>query len=629
MSKPDSTPPSQWTGLHRRLIASLRAFGGREGSKLLVLAVVIGLGTGLGAWVFAQLLEGVTGFCYRLVGERAGRHSDNLLLLVFLIFPAVGGLLVGMMTHFFAREAKGHGVPEVMDAIARRNGVIRPRVSIAKALASALTIGSGGSAGTEGPIVQIGAALGSSAGQFMGVSRRYLPMLIGCGTAAGIAAIFKAPIAGVLFALEIFLFDFSLRTFTPVVISAVMSATITQALAHNNRAILQLPPSFANSYTFAWWEVGNYVVLGLLAGVLAAAYTRSLYLAEDVFDDRLGKVLHPIVRPALGGLLLGGVGLLVLIVHTPIQGQPAIFGNGYPVVRDLLIPDSYEFGGELYYPVGLLLLLLVAKLIGTSLTLGSGGSGGVFSPALFMGACLGGTFGLLLQRMGMDVNPLAYAVVGMAAVFAGSTHAYLTGIVMLFEMTQTYRVMVPVMLAATVATVISQLIKRESIYTEKLKRRGVQMSSLADMTLLRRLTVAQVSLAPATTVRSGDPLAVLISKAAAAPTADFVVVDDQDRYAGMVVAEDLRTALLEREAVPLLLVGELMRPEIPVVRLTDSLADVHDTFSRHEVSAMPVLAPDGSERVAGLVTRSALMRCYQGELARGTGFGGRKSTPRT
>lgn len=594
----------------------MRTLGFREDTFMLGLAIVIGLGTGAAATGFYKLVEGAIWLYYEELSGSLHIFDNWWLLPMLVLLPVSGGLLVGAITYFFAREAKGHGVPEVMDAIARKNGIIRPRVALAKAIASALTIGSGGSAGTEGPIVQIGAALGSSAGQFFRLSKRQLPVLIGCGAAAGIASIFNAPIAGVLFALEIFLFDFSFRTFTPVVLSSVMSATITHALL-GDKFMLALPDF---QYQFHWWEVGNYLVLGLLAGVLAAGYIRAIYATEDLFDIRLKRV-HFMLRPALGALVLGLLGIaVVLFYRLADHAPPVVFGNGYAFIRIMLDPAQYSAGG---LTVMVLAVLMVGKLLATCLTLGSGGSGGVFAPSLFMGAALGGLFGLVLQQVfpGMGINPVAYAVVGMAAVFAGSTHAFLTAIVMLFEMTGNYKVVLPIMLAATIATAVSQVIKRSSIYTEKLQRRGIRMGMVADMTLLRGLAVEQLKLAHATFAHENEPLSMLLEKAAGAPTADFVVLDDHEHYRGMVVAEDLRVALLEREAVPLLLVRELARSQIPTVSPGDSLADVFDTFSRHDVSALPVAAPDDPETVTGLITRAALMRRYHEELSAGKGYG--------
>ncbi len=596
-----------------------RNLGFREDTFLVVLAVLIGAGTGLGAMAFSYLLSKTIHFYYGWVQGTLHISGGSWTLLLLPLLPASGGLLVGLITYFFAREAKGHGVPEVMDAIARRNGVIRPRVSLAKAVASALTIGSGGSAGTEGPIVQIGAAVGSSLGQVLRLPRGHLPVLIGCGAAAGIASIFNAPIAGVLFALEIFLYDFSFRTLTPVVLSSVVSATVTHALTRTDEAMLQLS---GFRYQFHWWELGNYVVLGVLAGLVAILYIRSLYASEDVFDIRLKRV-HPALRPVVGGLLLGGLGIVLALVGPLLEGQPAVFGNGYPLIRMILDPASYGGGGPVQLGLWLLLGLMAAKLLATCLTLGSGGSGGVFAPSLFMGAALGGLFGVALRDVfgASGVNPVAYAVVGMAAVFAGSTHAFLTAIVMLFEMTHDIRVMLPVMLAATIATIVSQMTQRDSIYTQKLSRRGIRMGMVADMTLLRRISAEQLPLTEATFVRENWPLSEVIAKAAERPTAEFVVTDDAGRYRGMLVAEDLRVALLEREAVPLLLARELARADLPLVHPQESLATLHDKFTRHDVHALPVVDASDSERIVGLVTRSALMRRYQQELSSQRGFG--------
>lgn len=588
----------------RDLLVRLLAKAGFKDEYFLVfLSVVIGAATGVGAHYFFRSIEWATEFAYGLEG---GLYDGRWYLLIAL--PVGGALAVGLITHYFAREAKGHGVPEVMDAIYRHGGVVRPRVAIAKAVASALTIGSGGSAGTEGPIIQIGAAIGSGFGQLLHIHRRQMSILVACGVAGGIASIFNAPIAGVLFALEIFLKDFSLRTFSPVVFASVISCSLTHALRHEGDvAIFELAPDA--QYVFSGAELPYYLILGLLCAVVAVAFIRALYAAEDLSDKI--PIPAPLI-PAVGALGLGLTGVLYLQIHAGGPGAvPQFFGNGYPLIAQVIDRE-----GLLGLSVGLLAGLCALKILATCLTLGSGGSGGIFAPSLFIGATVGGSLGLLLNRFGFvpEGSVSAYALVGMAALVAATTHAPLTAIVILYEITREPKVILPIMFAAIIATTFAQRLCRDSIYTLKLRRRGVRVGTLADLTILRRITADEVRQTRAVCVQPDDPLQRLLDLAIENEVGDFVVVDEEKGYLGMVVAGDIRTALLQPEAVPLLVVGELMREGVPTISPTETLDHVLDVFARASVASLPMVSAGDTSHVTGLITRQAVMSHYQHEL---------------
>ncbi|MCA9311088.1 MAG: chloride channel protein, partial [Phycisphaerales bacterium] len=545
--------------------------------------------------------------------------------------------------------------PEVMDAIYRKNGRLRKRVAVIKSLASAATIGSGGSAGAEGPIVQIGSVIGSSLAQILGITREQATTLLGCGAAAGIASVFNAPIAGVFFVMEIILRDFSLRTFTPIVVASVFSTAVTQSWYGENEAIFAAMDTLA--YQFTIEELPSYVILGLICGALAVGFIRSLYFAEDLYD-RLR--LHYLVKPVTGALLLGILGM-AFVGLTPTGGArdqqiPPFFGNGYETIRTLLAADSFDHdlshvttGGtalEMSEPVSprvvdpdetkhaaevhqlepisttmLALCLLVGfKIIATCLTIGSGGSGGVFAPSLFIGAAGGATFGRVLEAAGLlpeSATPAAYALVGMAAVVAATTHAPLTSILILFELTRDPFVLLPIMLAAVMATVVAQLMLRDSIYTLKLRRRGVLVGTAADLTLLRRLTARDINPVPHVAVTPDDPASKLLELSSAYRIVDFVVVDVERNFLGMVTSEDMRTALIQREAIPYLVVAELMRRDLPIISPDETLDRVLEKFSKHDVASLPLIdsnARNGTP-VIGLITRARLMHRYQQVLA--------------
>ncbi|GHJ41510.1 hypothetical protein Sm713_71190 [Streptomyces sp. TS71-3] len=368
-----------------------------------------------------------------------------------LAAPVVAGLVYGPLVYRFAREARGHGVPEVMFAVARRGGHIAGRVAVVKSLASALCIGGGGSVGREGPIVQIGSALGSTAARLVGVAEDRMRVLVACGAAAGISATFNAPLAGVFFAMELILRDFAAESFGMVVLASVTSSVIGRA-AFGNTPFLHLPAFTVHHLA----EYLLFTLLGVLAGAAGVLFTRVLYLVEDACDAVWRGPEW--ARPTVGGLLLGGV-LLVL---------PQMYGVGYPVLEDAV-------GGA--YATGLLALLLVGKVVATSLTIGIGGSGGVFAPSLFMGAMLGAGYGNVVhQVLPGTAGPVgAYGLIGMGAVFAGAARAPITAVIIMFELTGEYSIILPLMAAIAVATAVSKVLSRDAIYTLKLTRRGVEL----------------------------------------------------------------------------------------------------------------------------------------------------------
>ncbi|MFQ5461543.1 MAG: chloride channel protein [Phycisphaerae bacterium] len=601
--KPASTLAARGQRLRLILINAFAKAGFKEEYFLVLVAMLIGTATGVFAKFFYQLIEFAR---YAAFGETGagGLFEGRPWMLVLL--PTSGGLAVGLITYYFASETKGHGVPEVMDAIYRKGGDIRGRVAGAKAVASALTIGSGGSAGTEGPIIQIGAALGSTLGRYLGIQRGQMGVVVACGISAGIAAIFNAPIAGVLFALEIFLKDFSFRTFSPVVFSSVISCSIMHALSDQDVAIFEVGALRGVQYVFSGAELPLFLVLGILCALASVVFIKALYGLEDLTD---AIQIPEAAKPAAGGLLLGLLGVAFLMIGGS-QRMPAFFGNGYPAIQMLLSKEI------LATTAGSLLLLGVLKTLATCLTLGSGGSGGVFAPSLLMGAALGASFGLVMRNIGLipDANVTAYALVGMGATVAGATHAPLTAIVMLYEITREPKVILPVMFASIVATFGAQALLRDSIYTLKLRRRGVRIGSITDLTLMRKIAVDDIDESPVQFVHADEPLQNLIEKAGETGAVDFVVLDHKGAYQGLVTGKDVRVALLEPEAVLLLLVGELVRSDVPTVTYRETLDTVLDKFARSDVESLPVVNESDGTRVEGVITRQAVMRRYQEEL---------------
>jgi chloride channel protein, CIC family len=616
-----------------RVIVSrgLARLGFREDSFLLILAVVVGMITAAAAVGFHELILVVRDSLYKRAGEQFLYSGYGMFLLV--AFPTGGGLIVGLVGRYVFRVREGHGIVDVMESVVRSSGFQSPIVALEKIITAGVTIGSGGSAGAEGPIVQIGAGIANGIGQLFRVARSQMPVLIGCGSAAGISAIFNAPFGGVLFTLEVILQDFSIRAFTPVVVASVI-AQVTELLlfkllhhAQEFHPIFDVSPDAIRTHeALQWTQVGNFVLLGLFCGLIGLSLIRLMFWTENSFD----KLKIPrIFKPAIGGAVLGVMGVLyvavfgwmVLHVTKPVSFQaypmPAFFGDGYGFIEQLLAPGYYAFHDVNAAKVLILLAFLCAiKVVATCVTLGSGGSGGVIAPSLFLGATVGAVMGAVLQRLGWfaSIHPEVYALVGMGAALAAVVHAPLASILICFEVTEDYKVMVPAMLACVVATAVARLLYPDSIYTLGLRMRGVRMGG-SDGAVLRRLSVEQVTLEPATVVHRNDPFQKILDLTSATGAANFVVVEADGSYRGMVVSDDVQMALLDREAIPLLVVDEMIRNDLPVVKHTDDLGTVLEAFSRYEVSHLPVTMNSRPNHVIGLISRAGLMRRYQQVLA--------------
>lgn len=553
-----------------------------------ILAVIIGIGAGLFACIFRQMIALAQGLFFGQ-GQTLGAWLGDAWVIVI---PALGGLLVGPLTHFLAREAKGHGVPEVMESVSLRGGRIRLRVIAVKALASATCIGSGGSVGREGPIIQMGSAIGSSIGQILRVPEPMLRTLVACGAAAGIAATFNTPIAGVIFALEIILGEFTASNFGLLVVSSVTASLLSRVLLGDNPAFA-VPAYYQLHHPV---ELLFYVFLGLAAGAVGAAFTRLLYFLEDFFDKI--KYLPAYLQPAVGGLALGLIGWKL----------PQIFGIGYETV-------SLALAGEL--TLGLLIILLLAKLVATSLTLGSGGSGGIFAPSLFMGAMLGGLWGTLIHTVYPQLTAPsgAYSLVGMGAVVAATTQAPIQAILIVFEMTRDYRIILPLMMACVVGTFIAQRLSKESIYTMKLARRGISLRSGHDLNVLRAITVEQAMSAEVVSVRVNETLNEVVTNMQRYHYNGFPVVDHEGSLCGIITLADVRATLPdqphERLKVP---VARVMKRRVHTITPQASLEEAFRQFALRNVERLIVVNDHDPRKPAGVLTVRDVIGAYHRAL---------------
>ncbi|MCB0046697.1 MAG: chloride channel protein [Caldilineaceae bacterium] len=589
MSISHPTEQSQFKRMRSKAAAILDRTTLPEEAIIVGTALIVGIGTGLGAVIFIRLLERIQALTY-LAQMSMGMAVGTVVMMT------LAGVVVGAIIQQWASEAKGHGVPEVMEAVAIRGGRIRPRVAVAKILASSLTIGTGGSAGREGPIVQVGSALGSTLGQLFHFSEERVRTLVACGAAAGIAATFNAPIAGTIFALEVILGSFTIRYFGGVVISSVAASIVS-------RALLSSRPAFSvPAYPLSnLGEIPLYITLGVLAALVAVLFIRVLYAAEGWFDD--WKISLP-VKTGLGMFLTALIG---------------IFYPGHMVLGAGLDVLGEAIAGNVDLTMGLLLALLVGKMLTTTLTLGSGNSGGVFAPSLFMGAILGGMVGQIGHALwpGVVINPGAYAIVGMAAVFSGAARAPITAVLIVFEMSNDYQLILPLMLATVLSTLLAELLFPESIYTLKLKLKGISLERGRDQDILESVTVKEVMTQRVETVPVEMTLVELSDRFSQTHTHGFPVVNDTNELAGIVTISDLDLAIHDEKprSTTVLSIGT-PRSRLLVATPDETVGEALARMGARGLGRLPVLESQNSNHLLGVIKRHDIIRAYTIALSR-------------
>ncbi|RME42450.1 MAG: CBS domain-containing protein [Chloroflexi bacterium] len=549
---------------------------------LMVISIGVGLITGLVAVLFIKAIGWITYISFDTgLPQFLAPLGSRWVLLV----PVIGSLISGPMIAYWAMEAKGHGVPEVMQAIITEGGRIRPRVAVVKSLASSVCIGTGGSAGREGPIVQVGAALGSTFAQVIGLGRERTITLVACGAAAGIAATFNAPIAGVIFAMEVIVGEFTTHYFGMVVVSAVAASIVSRHFLGANPAF-EVP-----TYTLVSpWELIPYAILGVLAALIGWSFVTVLYFLEDRFDP---WSFPDALKPAIGAIPVGIIALR----------YPQALGTGLPAIEQAL-------KGAL--PWTLLLVLIFAKLIATSFTLGSGNSGGIFSPSLFMGAMLGGTFGhwthTLFPTITADTG--AYALVGMASVFAAAAHAPLTAVLIVFEMSGDYRMILPLMITVGLSTLLSQFMRGYSIYTWKLVKRGIPLERDRDVDVMQGVTVGEVMTQQPEVLYADMSLEEMADVITHSRLNGFPVLDRDGRFVGVATIQDLERATAEGP-IDGRTVAEIMQRNVLTVHPDDPLSKALRCMSDRDIGRLPVVDPQDPTRLVGFLRRRDVIRAYR------------------
>jgi chloride channel protein, CIC family len=561
------------------------------------LALIVGVMTGFGAVALRWLIgffhnvfyNGTFSIWYDAnISEGPSRFGNWVLL-----SPVLGGLVVVFLVQRFAPEAKGHGVPEVMDAVFYKRGNIRGQVAIIKSLASALSIGSGAAVGREGPIIQIGAALGSAFSQFIKLSTSQKITLLSAGAGAGIAATFNTPLGGVLFALEILLPEVSNRTFLPVVVATGAATSIGRILIGPDPAFVV--PSIQSSLSplIGPEEAIAFILLGILCGVASWAFIRLLVVMEDWFPKLPGNAY---TQNILGMAVIG----LMMVVLTHFFGHPYVDGVGYGVIQSTLDNQMTS--------AGLLALLFALKMLATTISLGCGASGGIFSPSLYLGATLGGAFavavGVILPHAGLTV-PSA-AIVGMAAMVGAGTGGVMTAIVMVFEMTRDYAIIVPVIVAVAIAAGIRRALIGETIYTIKLRHRGHRIPKERHINLFLVRQAQDIMERRFILAKAGTTLKEAIA-GEAADDLRAIIVERDGRIVGLIPP---RSGLWrESQGNPKLLVERFVERRAVICRDIDLLSRVLARLKRHRSGAAIVFHGSGRPRardIVGVITKRAI-----------------------
>jgi CIC family chloride channel protein len=579
----------------RKIKESFRSFFSKiprigEQTTLIIMAFIVGILAGAANVMFRTTMDFVHTYIF-MGGSHLFHIIEGGMYRAFLpLLPMAGALLLIPLSLLFPGEVNGYGFPRFLEVVNIRGGIIKGRNIITKTLAAALTIGSGGSAGVEGPIAIIGGATGSAIGQIFRVSEGRMKLLIAAGAAGGIAATFNAPIAGIMFAVEIVLLgNYELSSFSAIVISSGVATVISRGYYGANPAF-PVPQYNLRSPL----EIPFYIVMGILIGFLAVFYIKLFHKMKDHFDDFR---LHAQFKPVLGAFIVGSIGIFL----------PQIMGNGYEVIDSAL-------AGRILLPT--IALLVFFKILTTSVTIGSGGSGGIFAPALFIGAMAGGSFGYCVHYFfpAWTASPQAYATVGIGAFLAAATHAPLTGIFLLFEMTGNYKIIIPLMFATIIGTLVAKRVYPESIDTVELTKRGIRIHAGREVSVMSKIKVGEVMDPDFVVVPRETLLKDLIDIMIRRDRFYVPVTDDAGNMVGIVSGQDVRPALFEEKVKNVVRAGELATEKVIVLKPADDLNAAITAFSRKDIEEIPVVAEHNPRKVVAMLKRKDVIDAYNREV---------------
>jgi CIC family chloride channel protein len=575
------------------LSGKLNRFKIGEQTIIIVMSVVVGLLSGFANMLFRATMNFVHEVIFIGGSDLLRIAEGGYYKLLLPLLPVCGALLLIPLYYLSREEVYGYGFPGFLEKVNIRGGIIRFKTLIVKILGASFTIGSGGSAGVEGPIAQIGGACGSLVGQISRFSGNRIKLLIAAGSAGAIAATFNAPIAGVMFATEIVLLgNYALTSFAAIVVSSGI-ATVVSRMYYGENPIFMVPKYEVVSA----YEIPLYILFGLFVGLAAVLYIRVFFKIKDKFD---GINMNPHLKPALGALIVGTIGIF----------YPQIFGDGYEFIELAL-------EGKMIFLIMFALIFL--KIIATSLTLGSGGSGGVFAPALFIGAMVGGSYGWIVHTLfpAHTANPGAYATVGVGAFLAASTHAPLTAIFLLFEMTGNYKIIIPIMLASIVGTLMARRMHYDSIDTVELTRNGINIHQGREASVLNSIQVGSVMTRDVTTVHEDTDIHELLEKVVEGDHFYFPVVDDNELLRGVISLQDIKSVIFEEDLKKIIRVKNVIQKQkVIVLTADDTLNTAIEKFALKDIEEIPVVNIFNRKKIVGMIKRGDVISAYDKELLR-------------
>ncbi len=555
-----------------------------ESNIELVLACLVGIGAGFASVFFRYLHHQLYHLFFEVLYPWLASFSIYLLPLI----PMIGAVILIPFSVMYPGEINGYGMPRFLISVHLRGGLIKTRQIFVKIFTAAVTIGSGGSAGVEGPIAQIGGAVGSSVGRFFEMGSHRLKVLIACGSAAGIAAQFNAPLAGVLFAQEIIMVgEFHLQTFGVIVIASGLATAIS-------RAYYTSAPTFsALQYDFiSYYEFGFYIVLGLLIGVLAYIFIKMFFAIEDRFSN---LKIHAQFKPILGAFIVGLLGLLHF----------GVLGDGYAYINDAIQSHASM-------SIKAIALLIVLKMVATSITLGSGNVGGVFAPSLFIGAMIGAVFGwgvdLLFPSIG--IQPGSYALVGMGAFLAAATHSPMTSIFLLFELTSSYHVIIPIMFASVIGVMVARALCADSLDSMELSKQGIFLHKGTEANILNTILVATVMVREFEKLKETMSFAEFMAFFPSSKAQYYPIIDADDNLTGVVSFQDIREIMLEEGLEHVVVMKDLAETDLITLFPGDNLTKAIRTFGIKDIAAIPVVSPENPQKILGILNRKDVIDTY-------------------
>ncbi len=568
------------------MLSSVKRFGRNDQLILAVMALIIGVASGAAAIVFRAGIDTVQHLSFGFGGERLATWAQWLPWWQILLPPAIGGLVVGLLVHFGMPGRRPHGVADVIEANALHGGRMSLTTGLRAAVISALSLGCGASAGREGPVVHLGASLGAWVSKRLHLGRRLSRTLLGCGVAAAVAASFNAPIAGTFFALEVVIGHYALSAFAPIVIAAVTGTIVSRAHYGDYPAFI-LPGDWAVA---SLWEFPAFALLGVVSAVAAIAFMRSVIFTQDV----LARIpAPPWSWPAVGGLCVGAIALV----------YPEVLGVGYEATDQAL---------QELYPLTVLLALIVAKTAATAITLACRFGGGVFSPSLFIGAMVGGAFGIIATAAfpHLSSGHGAYTLIGMGAVAGAVLGAPISTILMIFELTTDYRLTIAVMIATAIASLLTKQVFGRSFFTWQLERRGVSVKGGQDIGLLRSIKVGAVMDNRYQTISGDAPIATVREKLQAAPWGELFVVDKDLRLTGTITYSDLHEVAFDTSHDAELVADSVARHHPTVLSVDDDLETAVKVYGASGEAHLPVVDGNGRMRLLGIAHEHEVFVAY-------------------